>query len=225
MAKKIIVLTYDHPHRKTYDFLNSLKSAGVNNIKVIAQPWIERKNHIPLYKTRPSSSDIYPEELCKQLEYEFEKYEVSRFDKKNEVIMIAGAGILPPFFYTNNILINAHCGYIPQVRGLDSLKWAIYRNLPIGVTIHRIIDENVDFGLMISRKKVPLFFDDNLHTIAKRQYEMEIAMMVDTVVKESWKNAKEFDISDGIINEPTRRMPNSKEKEITKILELRLAQL
>lgn len=225
MSKQIIVLTYDHPHRKTGDFLNSLKSAGVRGVKVMAQPWVQRKNHIPIFKTRPTDGDIYPEELCNHLEYEFEKYEISRFNKKNEIIIIAGAGILPSYIYENNVLINAHCGYIPQVRGLDSLKWAIYRNLPIGVTIHRIIDERVDFGLMISRKEVPLYSDDNLQSIAKRQYEMEIEMMVDTIVNESWKNAKEFDISDRIINEPTRRMPNSKEQEMIKILEMRLAQL
>lgn len=33
-------------------------------------------------------------------------------------------------------IINAHPGYIPVVRGLDSLKWAIVEGLPIGVTTH-----------------------------------------------------------------------------------------
>lgn len=225
MSDYIYILTYDHPHRKTQDFLNSLKSSGVNNIKVMAQPWVQRKNFVPIYKTRPENFDIYPESLCNQLEYEFERYEVSKFDKTDEVIMIAGAGILPPFIYENNILINAHCGYIPQVRGLDSLKWAIYRNLPIGVTIHRIIDENVDFGLMIDRKEVPLFSNDTLQTIAIRQYELEIQMMVNTIVNKSWENAVEFDLSDGIINDPTRRMPNSKEDEIIRILKARLSNL
>jgi phosphoribosylglycinamide formyltransferase-1 len=225
MASQILVLTYDHPHRKTQDFLNRLKSAGVSNIKVMAQPWVQRKNHVPLYKTRPLSYEIYPEKLCKQLDFDFERYEVRQFKKQNEVIIIAGAGILPPIIYENNVLINAHCGFIPQVRGLDSLKWAIFRSLPIGVTIHRIVDENVDFGLMISRKEVPLFADDSLQTIAMRQYEMEIEMMVDTVINESWNNAVEFDVSDGIINEPTRRMPNAKEKEMIEILKNRLAEL
>jgi phosphoribosylglycinamide formyltransferase-1 len=225
MTEHKYVLTYDHPHRKTQDFLNGLKSANVTGIKVLAQPWVQRKNFVPIYKTRPESFDIYPEELCDQLGFEFERYEVNNFDKQDEVIMIAGAGILPPLFYENNILINAHCGFIPQVRGLDSLKWGIYRNLPIGVTIHRIVDEHVDFGLMIDRREVSIYQNDTLQSIAKRQYELEIQMMVDTVVNESWKNATKFDVSDGIINEPTRRMPNSKEQEMMKILEKRLSEI
>lgn len=225
MSEYIYVLTYDHPHRKTQDFLYGLKSANVTDIKVLAQPWVQRKNFVPLYKTRPESFEIYPEELCNQLGFDFERYEVSNFDKQNEIIMIAGAGILPPLFYENNTLINAHCGFVPQVRGLDSLKWAIFRDLPIGVTIHRIVDENVDFGLMIDRREVPLYHDDTLESIAKRQYELEIEMMIETVTNKMWENAKEFNVSDGIINEPTRRMPNSKEKEMVKILKNRLSQL
>ena len=40
-------------------------------------------------------------------------------------------------------IVNAHPGIIPLTRGLDSLKWAIYQNVPIGNTLH-LIDNEVD---------------------------------------------------------------------------------
>ena len=43
----------------------------------------------------------------------------------------------------SNGIINFHPGVLPENRGLDNLKWAIYNNLPQGVTTH-LIDENID---------------------------------------------------------------------------------
>lgn len=68
------------------------------------------------------------------------------------------------------------------MRGLDALKWAIYNGNPIGVTTHLLGDE-VDAGTIIERKLVPLYWNDTFHSIALRQYEMEVRMLVGAIEK------------------------------------------
>ena len=43
-------------------------------------------------------------------------------------MLIGGAGILPKKLVNSMKIINSHPAYLPYVRGLDSLKWAIYGN-------------------------------------------------------------------------------------------------
>jgi len=59
---------------------------------------------------------------------------------------------------------------------LDALKWAIYLDKKIGVTLH-IIDENADGGYRIKEEIIPLYPSDTFHSIAYRQYECEINLL------------------------------------------------
>ena len=68
------------------------------------------------------------------------------------LILIGGAGILPKEIIDNVNIINSHPAYLPSVRGLDALKWAIYNDMPIGVTSH-IISEEADSGFLIRRDR------------------------------------------------------------------------
>ena len=66
------------------------------------------------------------------------------------------------------------------MRGLDSMKWAIYNNKPLGVTSH-IISEEADQGWLIRRKFVPLYEWDTFHSVAMRQYDIEIDLLASAV--------------------------------------------
>lgn len=98
------------------------------------------------------------------------------------MFIVCGAGILPQEFVKKNRVINSHPGYIPIVRGLDALKWAVYNGDPIGVTTHFLGDE-VDAGEIIERRIVPVYWNDTFHAVAQRQYEMEIQMLVEAIDK------------------------------------------
>jgi hypothetical protein len=50
---QIGIITYDHPHRKTQDLICRLILMGYSNIELIVLPWVDRKNHVPLYQHRP----------------------------------------------------------------------------------------------------------------------------------------------------------------------------
>lgn len=235
----LYLLTYDHPHRKTQDLLYQLKIAGIEP-HVLVTPWEERKNFKPLFKTKPEPYPWYPDLICKKLGLKFEKIELAeisdpislhegqfpqapipKLNLKGEVIIIAGAGILGKNFVKNNTVINAHCGWLPKVRGLDALKWAIYHGHPIGVTTH-VVDEKCDAGFLIERKEVPLYPQDLLYSIAMRQYEMEVSQLVDAVRFEKYANVAPFNEP---AYEPHRRMKHSTELVMMERLKDRLKNL
>lgn len=185
---KIAVITYDNPHQKTQDLICKLRLNGIYYVDLIVLPWVERKRHDPLYSHRPDNPvNITTEQLCKNFNlahYRLSIDELSiqfaaiRYDK----ILIAGAGILPADVVKYNI-INSHPGYLPYIRGLDALKWAILFGEPIGVTTY-FIGEKPDTGILIDRKFVPVYSTDSFDSIARRQYDMEIDMMIEALTAE-----------------------------------------
>tara|TARA_Y100000592_G_scaffold76476_1_gene119725 strand:+ start:7293 stop:7961 length:669 start_codon:yes stop_codon:yes gene_type:complete len=210
----ITVLTYDAPHRKTQDLLFRLKVNGYDDVNVLATPWVERKNFKPLIPHRKFNIlDIEPFDLCKKLNYNFNKIEVDDLSNlKNEWILIGGAGILPSDVVNSERVINSHPAYLPYVRGLDSLKWAIYYGDPIGVTTH-IISEECDAGKLIRREFVPLYSWDTFHSVAQRQYELEIDMLVDSIEDVKTATLEELSTTK---SKPMRRMTHRHEVRLMK---------
>ena len=210
----IYVLTYNAPHRKTQDLLLRLKVRGYDDINVLATPWEERKNFKPLIPHRKFNTlDITPSDLCKKLGYTFDEIEVDDLhNSENGWILIGGAGILPEDVVNSGRVINSHPAYLPYVRGLDSLKWAIYYGKPIGVTTH-IISEDCDAGKLIRQKLVSLYSWDTFHSVAQRQYEMEIDMLVDSIEDVKTSKLKELSTTEST---PHRRMSHMNEVRLMK---------
>jgi len=205
------ILTYDVPHRKTQDLIRTLLFRGVAELHIIATPFIERKNFQPLFVHRPTKAvQVNLDEMCKNLAIRLTKIEVQDLNKffdeqKFDHILIGGAGILPEELVVNHKIINAHPGYLPLVRGLDALKWAIFNEKPIGVTSH-FISEKADEGDLIERKLVPLYFEDTFHSFAYRQYEMEIALLANSI--DLVKNKTDFELLQDESSIVNRRMPH-----------------
>ncbi len=178
------VLTYNIPHRKTYDTLCMLKAKGYSDVVVFSKPFHYKKSFMPIYEHRPSVIfDIYPFELCKNLKFKYIEDKVSNiYLPSNSKILVCGAGIIEKDIIDNFIVINAHPGIIPNVRGLDALKWAIIEDQPIGVTSHVLGDE-IDAGLIIEKKIVEITKRDTFHALAQRVYETEVLMLVEAIEK------------------------------------------
>ena len=130
-------------------------------------------------------------------------------------IVIAGAGILPETFTRNNVVLNVHPGWLPTVRGLDSLKWAIYRGDPIGVTVH-VCDGEVDRGKYIYREEVPVSPMDSLQSLWLRLYDRGLDLLEQAVVTGAWSDAKEYGEP---AMSPTRRMDHVTELVMMKRFE------
>lgn len=178
------VLTYNVPHRKTYDTLCLLKSKGYKDVVVFAKPMHYKKKIKPIYEHRPNVLiDINPKELCQNLNYSY--YEEDLCDNllnKQSIVLVCGAGIINQDTVDSYRIINSHPGYIPNSRGLDAFKWAIIKEQPIGVTTH-LIGEHIDAGFIIERRKVPVQYNDTFHQLARRVYETEIIMLAEAIDK------------------------------------------
>ena len=208
----IKVLTYNAPHRKTQDLLFRLKVRGYDDISVLATPWKERKNFKPLIPHRKFNTlDVTPSDLCERLGYRCEKVGMDELgNMPNNYMLIGGAGMIPKDIVNSGKVINSHPAYLPYVRGLDSLKWAIYEGEPIGVTTH-IISKDCDAGRLIRRELLELYSWDTFHSVSQRQYELEIDMLVDSI--EDVKTSKLIELST-TKSEPKRRMSHSNEKRL-----------
>ena len=166
------LITYDKPHRKTYDLACLLKVAGYD-ITLLTTPFIERKERQPLIEHRLKGLAYHPTDIAKAFGWSKAAYGAIKCDK----YIIGGCNII-----TGLKALNAHPGYLPAVRGLDAMKWAIYHGLPVGVTVHETTDE-VDEGKVIIREIVPLYHHDTFHSFAHRLYHMELQAMVDALEK------------------------------------------
>lgn len=218
----IAVITYNHPHRKTQDLIFGLKTKGYQHVHLLALPFVVRENPFkPIYQHRPSDCyDMYPEMLAENFGYTFQAVEVNEIAAildhlKPEATLIAGAGILPADLVKTHRIINSHPAYLPEVRGLDALKWAIHLGKKIGVTSHFVIDK-ADAGFLIDRREIPVYENDTFHSLAMRQYRIEIEMLLDAV--ELSQKKTDFPALDES-EEVHRRMPKNIEKDLLKDFE------
>ena len=88
------------------------------------------------------------------------------------------------------------------------MKWAIYDGLPLGVTSH-IISSEVDLGILIKREMLPLYYWDTFHSVAWRQYELEINMLANSI-EDLYKNPQipVEDLEEIQLPAPRKRMPH-----------------
>jgi phosphoribosylglycinamide formyltransferase-1 len=175
---KIGIITYDVPHKKTQDIL--IRMIG-KDVTVIAMPFKERKLWKKLYWHRPDmNSHVSTFQLCKSFGFDYvESSDPSKIINDMDVVLIGGCGIIKT---SGTKIINSHPAYLPHCRGLDALKWAIYKGEPIGVTTHVISDE-IDLGFLVEQEFINVGFYDTFHSVAIRQYEKEIDMLVRSISK------------------------------------------
>jgi len=69
---------------------------------------------------------------------------------------------------------------LPQNRGLDTIEWAILERLPQGATSH-LIEKDIDRGLKIDVKTIPVYEDDSLVDMWLRLMSLQMDMIVEAV--------------------------------------------
>lgn len=222
-SKNIGILTYRAIHRKTYDTVTMLASLGYKNVTIYATPFKYKKKFSPIYAHRPAMYDftavgikIDNGDIYENLGYKY--IEIENYDEldneKNDVYLVCGAGILPDDFIKRNMVVNSHPGYIPYVRGLDALKWAIVEEKTIGVTTHFLGDQ-VDAGEVIQRIKVPVYKSDLFYQLAERQYQYEIIALVNAINLLEEKH-ETYDAGENVQH---RRMPFEQEESLLNAFE------
>lgn len=218
VIEKIGVLTYNIKHRKTYDTLCLLKARGYHSVDVYAQPLQYKKSFHPWISHRPGIAMDIPDTavLCKHFGYFYKEVNLDELSApKKQILLVCGAGIIPEEFVKEHIIVNSHPGYIPFARGLDSMKWSIWENNPLGVTTH-IIGEHIDGGEIIERRLLEVLNSDTFFEAAMRVYETEISMLVNSLNKlhedHIFINPEGYEIH--------KRMPHEIEKRLLEKFEI-----
>ncbi len=196
------LFAYDFPHIKTTDFMIALeKHHGLSC--VLAAPW--RQLNIPSLENRtrvkreppfhpkeiaellgiPYHSVVHNSEECRVL---IKKYHL-------DVGFIGGARILKDKIIKtfNYGIVNVHPGLLPENRGLDTLQWAMYLDIPQGITVH-FINYRVDAGRIISRNNMPLFKDDSIYDVEQRLYDHQVALIEPTLKTIKNKKIGDFNL-------------------------------
>ena len=180
--KNIDLLTYDCPHRKTSDILFELIVNGYNINRVYAAPLIDLGLKPDIVKMSANVCyNIHTAEICAKFKIPYIVKPHADIEGGNLGI-IGGARILPDHViqkYSIGI-INIHPGLLPNNRGLDNIKWALYHDMPQGLTVH-FIDKYVDRGQIILKKKVPVYDDDKIYHIHQRLVSIQPKVLIDAL--------------------------------------------
>ena len=180
--RTIGLITYDKPHKKTYDLACLLKASGATVVFLTA-PFEERSERHPLVQHRPEGIKRDPSSIASAFGWGIAKYG----EVKCDILLIGGCNITPGLR-----ALNSHPGYLPYIRGLDALKWAIWHEVPVGVSVHWTTDKP-DAGRIVSRKIVPLYFEDTFHSFALRAYNIEIEELVKAALSDETTELTEDD--------------------------------
>lgn len=215
------IITYDCNHLKTEQVLIGLHNTEYSEVCVFALPFSPRPARLVLFPHRPDmNAGAHPRDVSRALGFDYELVEGPEKIPTNNIdhFLITGAGILPESFVsaTRGKVLNCHPGIIPLVRGLDSFKWAIVDDQPVGCTLH-FISEEADAGEVLKVSPTPMFATDSLETFAKRHYESEIQLLVN-FERYLQKPAKPVSGNDA---RPARlRMPRDIEKKLRDAFEI-----
>lgn len=100
------------------------------------------------------------------------------------------APILPPALLQLPLWgwVNVHRSYLPYNRGLDPLQWALVDGTPAGVSLH-VMTEQVDAGLIIAQREMPLLPSDNFDSLEARADELVLE-----VFRSAWPRLRAGDL-------------------------------
>ena len=186
---RIGVFAYNFPHYKTQQGLLNLRVNGVNPIAIFAQD--KKTLTVPhsVIRVAPRYEFLHdPASIFNMSEsYVFHMDHSATADRILDLDLdlgiILGARILPKEIIQafNFGILNLHPGLIPENRGLDNLKWAIYDNIPQGVTAHFIDYPNIDSGSIVVWDTIKVYKDDSLVDIHIRLQETEQQLLLESL--------------------------------------------
>lgn len=105
---------------------------------------------------------------------------------KPDLIVLGGTRIIKPRILQipPEGTLNAHPGLLPTLRGSASVGWALYKDLPVGATVH-YIDPGIDTGDIVLREALPVRRGDTYESINGRIAALSAALMKRAVLSVS----------------------------------------
>ena len=188
----ILLFAYNFRHQKSIDFIYKLKENNITISAIISADYVEIKRPERVIKT-PSNSQCkeHPLDLANRFNIPYfvlnhNSNSVVDIVKKYSIDLgvIAGARILEYKIIKlfNRGIINFHPALLPECRGLDSILWSIYNNYPLGVTSH-LINQKIDAGNLVIKNKIKILSHDNLFSIHKKIYNLQLDLIIPSLNK------------------------------------------
>ena len=216
---RVGIITYNCRHLKTEQMvLKYAPSTLISAINLYMLPFKQRPARNVVFNHRPAThlgTEVNDLSVLSKVTTKLWDG-LKNISGECDVFIIAGAGILNIDFAGRKPVLNVHPGIIPQTRGLDSFKWAIYNGDPLGVTLHAI-DNEVDVGKVLEIKRTPVFQSDTIESLARRHYENELELVLNFDKILSLLN-KTRPITEHFSRKPAKmRMPRNVELEMLEI--------
>lgn len=207
---KVGIISYDIYHAKTAE-LAAWGQANGQDVFILEIPFKPRPSRSPLIVHRP---DPFKGEAGDQLYPQLKRRSPEGLSEQDlreiDFFVVGAAGLISENLIQKIPVLNTHSGWLPEVRGLDAFKWALYNNSTLGVTVH-IIDERADAGRLVSQRETPIYSWDSLETLAYRHYRNEIDLLKQAML--DFQSEKNY--SDLAADTPvTKRMPAELEEEL-----------
>jgi methionyl-tRNA formyltransferase len=79
-------------------------------------------------------------------------------------------------------IVNAHPGKLPEFRGVDVVKWALWHKAPLEVTLH-IVRKGVDTGEVLKAVQVAVQAGDSITDIEGRAAAISIQLLLEAAMK------------------------------------------
>lgn len=99
-----------------------------------------------------------------------------------ELLVLGGTRIIKERILTipSKGTLNAHPGLLPWLRGSTSVGWALYKNMPIGATVH-FIDPGIDTGDIVYREKLAVLQGDTYESLNGKVSRLAAELMAQAV--------------------------------------------
>ena len=109
-------------------------------------------------------------------------------------LVLDGSIVRQDLFETGKQFLNSHKGYLPDVRGLSSTKWAILTKKPFGASVH-LMDSGVDTGPILYREQFPIT-NNSPNTSLYAEWQMQKHTLLKSLALLSTENYN-FQIQEG----------------------------
>ena len=180
-----------HQRHKRNSFIKKTSKAIRESLRLSLQAKLFKESHrIPVIKNQTihyfCRKRNIPAHFTDRHSSEFTRQLLDR--KKIDYVVLGSSNWLIKENILNDVsfkIINAHPGYLPKHRGLDSNLWAIQDGDPVGVTTY-IVDKGLDTGPILK------FFELDLNTISNlNEYFSEISKLKNQAVIDTIQGLKD----------------------------------
>lgn len=103
-------------------------------------------------------------------------------DSEIDLVVLGGTRIIRPHILAipPRGTVNAHPGLLPRLRGSSSVGWALYKDLPVGSTVH-FVEASIDTGPIIAQRELPIHRGDTYERIVRQVLTLSGELMAESL--------------------------------------------